>query len=57
MKLVKSSILNPIQVAAEVNAALKDNTLVVVTKGANGYDIYAAAKGVLKGGQIKEEAA
>lgn len=32
LKLIKGSLLNPIQVSAEVNAALKENSLVVVTK-------------------------
>ena len=41
LKLIKGSILNTIQVAAEVNAALKENTLVVVTKDHMGSHIYA----------------
>jgi len=32
LRLIKGSILNTIQVDAEVNAALKENTMVVVTK-------------------------
>ncbi len=61
LKLIKASLLNPIQVSGEVNAALREHTLVVVTKknlGANYeqwvYDIYAA-QGKLEGGQIKED--
>jgi hypothetical protein len=48
LRTIKADILTPIQVAGEVNAALKDNEVVVVTKkniGANYdqpvYDIYA----------------
>jgi len=61
LKLIKGSILNLIQASAEVNAALKENTLVVVTKdniGANYeqsvYSIYAG-KAKLVAGQIKED--
>lgn len=60
----KANLLNPIQVAAEVNAALRDNDLVVVEKkniGANFeqlvYNIYAC-KGTLEmvvGMQVKHE--
>jgi hypothetical protein len=60
LKLVKSSLLNPIQVSAEVNAALKENTLVVVTKEGTKeqgdtpvYSIFAC-QGYLDSGQIKE---
>lgn len=58
MKLVKESILNKIQVAAEVNGALTDNNLVVVTKTGKGdanpvYTVYAC-QGELVGGQIRE---
>jgi stage V sporulation protein SpoVS len=48
LKVIQSSIINPIQVAGEVNKALRDHSVVVVTKrniGANYqqfvYDIYA----------------
>jgi len=61
LKLLKGSILNLIQVDAEVNAALKENTLVVVTKKGTQersdspvYDVYAC-QDRLEGGQIKEE--
>lgn len=61
LKVIKSSILNTIQVDAEVNAALKENTLVVVTKRDMGgygapviYDIYAG-QGKVEGGEIKED--
>jgi hypothetical protein len=60
LELIKGSLLNPIQVSAEVNAALKGHTLVVVTKKEDAdildqpvYDIYAC-QGTLEGGQIKE---
>lgn len=60
LRVIQSSLLNPIQVAAEVNKALKDNTIVVVTKtniGANYeqnvYAIYGGT-GKLEAGQIKE---
>lgn len=60
LRQFKGSLLNPIQVSGEVNAALKEHTLVVVTKrniGANYdqpvYDIYAG-QGKVEAGQIKE---
>ena len=58
MKLIKESILNKIQVAGEVNGALNDYELVIVTKSqpkdANPvYAIYAC-HGELEAGQIKE---
>ena len=60
MKLIKGSIQNKIQVAAEVNGALSKYDLVVVTKtpcfvgDANPiYDVYAC-KGLLVAGQIHE---
>ena len=60
LRLIKGSILNTIQVDAEVNAALKENTLVVVTKkgtqerrDSTVYEVYAC-HGFLVGGQIKE---
>lgn len=60
LRLIKGSILNTIQVDAEVNAALKENTLVVVTKKGTQeradspvYEVYAC-QGDLVGGQIKE---
>lgn len=58
MKLIKESILNKIQVAAEVNGALTAYDLVVVTKHQKAdanpiYDVYAC-HGELVAGQIKE---
>jgi len=57
MKLIKGSILNKIQVAAEVNGALSKYDLVVVTNTKQGdapmYDVYAC-KGLLVAGQIHE---
>jgi len=58
MKLIKGSIQNKIQVAAEVNGALSKYVLVVVTKTKQGdanpmYDVYAC-KGLLVAGQIHE---
>lgn len=58
MKLIKESVLNKIQVAAEVNGALTQYELVVVTKyqqhDANPvYDVYAC-HGKLVAGQIDE---
>ncbi len=58
MKLIKSSILNKIQVAAEVNGALLEHNLVVVTRTSKGdanpvYAVYAC-QGELEGGQIYE---
>ena len=57
---IKTNILNLFQVAAEVNAALKENTVVVVTKRQLGaindhavYDIYAG-QGKVDGGRIIE---
>jgi len=54
MKLIKGSILNKIQVAAEVNGALTGHNLVVVTKtgqdGANPvYAIYAGHGEIVDG--------
>lgn len=56
LKLIKDSLLNPIQVSAEVNAALKDNSLVVVTRkatvGSNPvYSIYGC-QGEMVAGEI-----
>jgi len=58
MKLIKESILNKIQVAAEVNGALLEHNLVVVTKTSKGdanpvYAVYAC-QGELIGGQLHE---
>ncbi len=53
LKLIKGSLLNPIQVSGEVNAALKENTLVVVTKENTKYDIYAC-QGKVEDGVIVE---
>lgn len=58
MKLIKESILNRFQVAGEVNGALRDYNLVVVTKSqvedANPtFDVYAC-QGKLVAGQIQE---
>jgi len=58
MQLVKESILNKIQVAAEVNGALNKFNLVVVTKTKRGdanpvYAIYAC-QGELIGGKLHE---
>ncbi len=60
LKPIKTSILNLIQVDAEVNAALKEHTLVVVTKKGTEersdspvYDIYAC-QGRLEGYKIIE---
>jgi len=54
----KTNILTTIQLAAEVNAALKENTVVVVTRrqlqtGADmaAYDVYAG-QGKVEDGQI-----
>ncbi len=59
LKLIKGNLLNPIQCSAEVNAALKDNTLVVVSKrniAANYdqwvYDIYGGQGTVENGGPL-----
>lgn len=59
MKLIKESILNKIQVAAEVNGALTEHDLVVVTKSSKDdanpvYAVYAC-QGELVGGQIQEQ--
>jgi len=59
MKLVKDSILNKIQVAAEVNGALNGFNLVVVTKTKKGdanpvYAVYAC-QGELIAGNIHEK--
>ena len=58
MKLVKGSILNKIQVAAEVNGAFTKYNLVVVTKCQEGdanpvYAVYGC-NGKLEDGQIQE---
>ena len=58
MKLIKASILNKIQVAAEVNGALLDHNLVVVTKTSQGeanpvYAVYAC-QGQLIDGELHE---
>jgi len=58
MKLIKGSILNKIQVAAEVNGALLEHNLVVVTKTSKAdanpvYDIYAC-QGELIDGELHE---
>lgn len=58
MKLVKESILNKIQVAAEVNGALNEYNLVVVTKAKRDdanpvYAVYAC-QGELVAGNIHE---
>ena len=58
MKLIKASILNKIQMAAEVNGALQEHNLVVVTKTNKGdanpvYAVYAG-QGELTGGQLHE---
>jgi len=58
MKLIKESILNKIQMAAEVNGALLEHNLVVVTKTSKGdanpvYAVYAC-QGELMGGQLHE---
>lgn len=58
MRLIKDSILNKIQVAGEVNGALEEYNLVVVTKTqiedtAPVYSIYAC-HGELAAGQIQE---
>ena len=49
MKLIKGSILNKIQVAAEVNGALLEHNLVVVTKTKQGdaNPVYAVYGGEL----------
>lgn len=56
MKLIQGNIQNPIQVAGEVNKALKDHPVVVVTKtniGANfeliQYAIYASDEPLERG--------
>jgi len=59
MKLIKGSILNKIQVAAEVNGALSKYDLVVVTKEAGPmYTVYAC-KGLLvegrRAGALREQ--
>lgn len=56
MKLIKGSIQNKIQVAAEVNGALSKYDLVVVTKEAGRYPMYTvyACKGLLVDDQIHE---
>jgi len=58
MKLIKESILNKIQMAAEVNGALLDNNLVIVTKTKQGdanpvYAVYAC-QGQLIDGEVHE---
>ena len=58
MKLIKASILNKIQVAAEVNGALLEHNLVVVTKTSKGdanpvYAVYAC-QGELIDGDLHE---
>ncbi len=58
MKLIKGSILNKIQVAAEVNGALLEHNLVIVTKTCEGdadpvYAVYAC-QGELIGGELHE---
>lgn len=54
LKLVQTGLVSPIQVSAEVNKALKDNTVVVITKSEAAFNIYAG-QGKLENGQIKEE--
>lgn len=58
MKLIKESILNRFQVAGEVNGALRDYNLVVVTKSqvedANPVFAVHACQGELVAGQIHE---
>lgn len=58
MKLLKESVLNKIQVAAEVNAALTEYSLVVVIKhqppDANPVYAVYASHGELLAGQIQE---
>ena len=58
MKLIKDSILNKIQVAAEVNGALTEYNLVVVIKhwqpDANPVYAVYASHGELVAGQIQE---
>jgi len=58
MKLIKGSILNKIQVAAEVNGALLEHNLVIVTKTKQGdanpvYAVYAC-QGELIDGEVHE---
>jgi len=65
MKLIKESILNKIQVAAEVNGALLEHNLVIVTKTSKSeadplssrpipvYAVYAC-RGELIDGQLHE---
>jgi len=58
MKLIKESILNKIQMAAEVNGALLEHNIVVVTKTSEGdanpvYVVYAC-QGELIGGELHE---
>ena len=58
VKLIRGSILNKIQVAAEVNGALLENNLVIVTKTKQGdanpvYAVYAC-QGELIDGQLHE---
>ncbi len=58
MKLIRDSILNKIQMAAEVNGALLEHNLVIVTKTQQGettpvYAVYAA-QGQLIGGELHE---
>ncbi len=58
MKLIKESILNKIQVAAEVNGALVEHNLVVVisSRGFASNPVYSvyACQGELVAGQIQE---
>ena len=58
VKLIKESILNKIQMAAEVNGALLEHNLVVVTKTSKGdanpvYAVYAC-QGELTDGELHE---
>ena len=58
MKLIKDTIQNKIQLAAEVNGALVDYSLVIVTKTKQGeanpvYAIYAC-RGLLIDGEVHE---
>ncbi len=59
LNLVKSNLVSPIQVAGEVNAALKEHTVVVVTKTniaanyeQNVYNIYAG-EGIVEDNNLK----
>ena len=60
LELVKGFLVNPIQVSAEVNAALRDHSLVVVTKTKTAnydgllYEIHAC-NGHLEAGHIVED--